>query len=694
MSGMFDRREFLAAFLQGAGCFAVAAGLPQVARAQIRGARAAQYHFPQGLASGDPSPDSVVLWTRVEALAGAAPTSVPVTLQVSASPDFTVVVAEQQLTARADADHTVRVVITGLAADTIYFYRFIADGDLIDLVGRTRTAPTPGTDRAVKLAFASCQSYEGGFYGAWRLLLNEDVAKPPAEQLDFVVHLGDFVYEALGYGTARKIEGLPSGGMATGEGTDWADRYAVTLDDYRHLYKTYLADPDLRAARARWPFVVTWDDHEFTDDCWQTVQTYNEPPAPAQERRVAANQAWFEYVPAFLSGRAATNGVTSLAHDFAATTVTNTPLADFDEHGFSREANNVDAVASLTIFRTMQWGKHVQLVVCDNRSYRTRHCIPGEVAKAVGGGARYVLPLEIVRIFDAGRAWNNGNPPESIPFGDTSLPNSQRNAPPGSMLGAVQKEWWKQVMQHSTATWKLWANSVPALPLRLDLGSVDPKASNAVFTIDSWDGYLTERNELMQFIASERIGNVVSLTGDHHANFAGLIADDFDAGTPVYVAAEYAVAGIASQSVFRAFAGAVKDDNPLAPIVKHSAKGAPPGADPLPALNLTLMHGAKSSAVLAETGDFRQAEAARNPAQNPHLRYVDTHAQGIARMTVHADRLECELITVEEPLIDRGLAGARVLRRARFVQQAAPGGAPVQLAEAQVEGTGPYPFRT
>jgi alkaline phosphatase D len=274
--------------------------MPRAAFAAIRDARLARYHFPQGLASGDPTSDSVVLWTRVEAVAGRAPGRVPVTLQVSGTPDFT---RERQVTALASADHTVRVIVTGLQPDRFYWYRFIADGDVSDLVGRTRTAPPPDADRPVRLAFASCQSYEAGYYGAWRLLLNEDAARPESEQLDFVVHLGDFVYEALGYGKARRIAGLPSGGKPTGEGTTWAETYAETLDDYRFLYRTYLSDPDLRAARARWPFVVTWDDHEFTDDCWQTAQTYNEPPVPAQRRRVAASQAWFEYIPACLTGR-------------------------------------------------------------------------------------------------------------------------------------------------------------------------------------------------------------------------------------------------------------------------------------------------------------------------------------------------------------------------------------------------------
>jgi alkaline phosphatase D len=691
MTQTIDRRDFLAAFLQGAGCFAVAAGLPAVPRIRPVAGRVARFHFPEGLASGDPMPDGVVLWTRVEALNGATPPRVGVTVQVATEPTFARVVVERKLTAVAAADHTVRVVVTGLLPDTIYHYRFVAEGDVIDLVGRTRTAPLPGVDRPVRLAFASCQSYEAGYYGAWRLLLNEDLARPPAEQLDFVLHLGDFIYETLGYGSARRIDPLPSGGASLGEGVTWATAYAVTVDDYRHLYKTYLRDPDLRAARARWPFIVTWDDHEFTDDCWQTSQTYVEPPVANQPRRLAASQAWFEFIPALLSGRAAQGGVTNRAHDFAPAAVAAAPLTKVDEAGFSHEPNNMAAIGTLTIHRTMRWGRHVELVVGDNRSYRSAHCVPGELAKAIGGGARYVLPLEVVEVFDAGRQYANGNPPATIQIGETTIPNPRRTSAPGSMLGAPQKQWWKDTMRASTATWKLWANSVPALPLRFDLGSIDPKAHTAVSSIDSWEGYPTERAELLRFLETQQVANVVSLTGDHHSNFAGVLAADFGAAVLRPVATEYAVAGITSESLFHGFVGAMKADNPLRPIVVYDST-AHGGTNPTcEALNLTWRHGCRASAVLAKTGDMAQAMAADNPMHGRHLRYVDTNAQGIAVVAVHADRLECELITIEEPVVARGTAGATVLRRARFTQPVAPAGAPVTLAEPVIEGTPPFP---
>ena len=152
-------------------------------------------------------------------------------------------------------------------------------------------------------------------------MLNDDANADEAEQMRFVLHVGDFVYETRAQafqmpldedlqpielkdktGKSRQVPEFPSGVRSSRA----AAQYANTLDDYRHLYKSFLRDPDLQAARARWPFVSVWDDHEFTDDCWQTQANYTNDKSfdePSQKRRVAASQAWFEYVPAILTER-------------------------------------------------------------------------------------------------------------------------------------------------------------------------------------------------------------------------------------------------------------------------------------------------------------------------------------------------------------------------------------------------------
>lgn len=683
-----DRRRFLAQFLKGAGCFAVAAGSPFAPRLLFQGAsRSPRVHFPQGLASGDPLPDAVVLWTRAEALDGdRAP--IPLTLQVSRRPDFARVVVERHVTATAASDHTVRVLVTGLEPDTTYYYRFAAGEDVTDLTGRTRTAPAPDQDTEIRFAFASCQAYEAGFYGAYRRLVNEDEAAPEDERLHFVLHLGDFIYEALGYGGARRVPPFPDGRRIGGDGAP----YAVTLADYRHLYKTYLADPDLRLARARFPFVCVWDDHEFSDDAWQGASTYRDGAEPAQDRKAAANQAWTEFIPALLTEHPGSAGIPSEAHDFRPVDVRPAPFQGIGPDGLDREPNNRAAVGSLTIYRSFRWGRHLELVLSDLRSYRTPHPVPPELNRQLAGTDRYLTPLRAVEVFDAGRAYPGGAP-ATVRVGDAEIPNLRRDAEPGTLLGPRQKTWWKATMAATDATWRVWGHSVPSMPMRLDLGEVDPRAETVVFTTDTWDGYLTERAELMAFLAEHGIANVVSLAGDNHNSFAGLMYRTYGADEPA-VGAEFSVCGISSTSVFQALADlVVREGHPLAPIVAlpHPEYAESDGL--VRALNLTFLHGTRASVTAAATGSLEAGLAAANPEQNPHLRYVDTDAYGYGVVRVGPERVRVTFVVVERPLVDRGVQGARLRRRVHLEVPAWRPGEGARLDGPVVEGEPPFPLR-
>lgn len=687
-----DRRTFLDLFLKGAGCYAVVATVP-FASACADGEESSfggdappgSYRFPQGVASGDPSPESVVLWTRVEAVDGDR-ASVPLRLEVALDAGFTTLVAERTVQATADSDHTVRVIVQGLEPDTRYFYRFRAGADVTPLTGRTRTAPAPDADRPVRLAFASCQSYEAGWYDAWRHLVAVDEAAPDDEQLDFVLHLGDFIYEALGYGAARRIDPLPSGGGQVGEGAEWASSHAVTLDDYRHLWKTYLADPDLQVARARFPFVMTWDDHEFTDDAWQTASTYGGPSVPAQERKVAANQAWFEFVPAHLSGWRGTAGVASQAKDFEAVAVANAPFAGSDETGLDTEPNNRAALDTLTIYRSQRWGRHVDLVVTDLRSYRTEHAVPVEVSEALGLPARYVAPVPLVRVMDLGRDVPGGAP-ATVRLGEAELPNPRAERSTGTLLGPRQKAWFEEVTAGSDATWRVLANSVPMMPMRLDLDRLDPARPPAVLTTDTWDGYQAERREVLEHLARTGKRNVISLSGDNHNSFAGRLFRDFEAAAPEAIGAEFSIAGISSPSVFAGFAGYLQPEDPLRPLIVWDGP-----AGPEPALNLTFTHGTVASATLAETGDVRAAAGAANPSQNPHLAYVDSDAYGIGIATLDGAEARVEMITFPAPVVAPDEGGVTPLRTARFRVPVPVEGEPTVLEGPEIEGRAPFPL--
>ena len=266
-----ERRQILKAAL--AGTVFLRAGIA-TALSGKNPATVSQLRFPQGVASADPKPDSIMLWTRVAP--ESSPTSVDLRLLVSEHPDFNTLVLDRVVTAHGANDFTVRAVVDGLSEDKHYYYRFGTVDNSWSREGRTRTAPAPDNDRAINLAFASCQNYEQGYFGAWARMITEDKACPTSHQIDFVLHLGDFIYERYhginseGERYARPLPSFPDGQQ------DGHRSYAWTLADYRHLYKVYLADPQLQAARARWPFVATWDDHEFSNDNYQSVATYHD----------------------------------------------------------------------------------------------------------------------------------------------------------------------------------------------------------------------------------------------------------------------------------------------------------------------------------------------------------------------------------------------------------------------------------
>src|SRR4026207_499157 len=257
---------------------------------------------PQGVASGDPDPHSVILWTRRPFAEGKRQL---LTVEVAEDEAFGRVVAHARAPVSSAADWTTRVLIGGLKPARTYWYRFTDTDGNGSRVGRTITAPLPNDPRTVNFTFVSCQDVNEGKLNGYRRMIYEDERAPAAEQLDFVLHLGDFIYEVVEYPeevktrydrTIYEVARIPDGQKVAR-----SFHIPLTVDGYRAVYKGYLADPDLQDARARWPFVCIWDNHEFS---WQgrqgTVQA-GAPPQPGQTVKVAANQAWFDYIPARVS---------------------------------------------------------------------------------------------------------------------------------------------------------------------------------------------------------------------------------------------------------------------------------------------------------------------------------------------------------------------------------------------------------
>ena len=594
-----------------------------------------RYSFPQGVASGDPRPDSIVLWTRIE---GDAQNAVPVKVELAYDEAFAqkVNLTDATISAEPDWDHTVRHKITNLQAGTTYYYRFTV-GDTVSTVGRTRTAPAESVSvDELRFAFISCQDWSVNHWAAFDELLKED--------LDFIVHLGDYVYETVDAGFQAGLVESAHGPLALPDGTLRADgaTYATTLADYRTLYRSYRSDPRLQALHARFPMIAIWDDHEFSDDCWQDHQTYEvgDDETPRTARRRSANQAWFEFMPADVS-------------------------LNLSNPSF----NNIQ------IYRAFRFGTLASLVMTDQRLYRADHIIP-ETAIGSEIGSRYFVPKATLALLEGQKMAAAGGA-----------------LTPVSVLGDTQRDWWKRQMQNSTATWKLWGNEVSLLRMQfdgtravaglmtlgllalapslagsagaindalvLDLGSADKSQTIAqtpftnlttllqdagvpagtittivnaltaqlppsillneyLLNADQWDGFNAERKDLMAHLRDNGIQNVVALTGDIHAFFAGSVMADYDVDAadlePVMV--DLVTAGVSSNSFFSYFKSVVDTNAAFAaakPLIYSEAGG--------------VITNTFNSTLRQFNGDW--------------MAYVQTNAQGYAVVSLTQSRLAC-----------------------------------------------------
>jgi alkaline phosphatase D len=272
---MYDRRRFLQALS------ALGLGGSFTARAQPlnRKPAFAANPFSLGVASGYARPSSVTLWTRLAPVpdapgGGMAPEVVPVNWELARDEGLKNIVASGTAYATPEWAHSVHVEPAGLQPNRPYWYRFSA-GDAPSPIGRTRTAPgLQSKPTFVRFAFASCQQFEQGYYGAYRHLA--------ADEPDLVLHLGDYIYEgSWGRQHVRRHNAAA----------------AVTLDDYRARHALYKSDPDLQAAHAAAPWALVWDDHEVEND-----YAADRPQAPFPRewflaRRAAAYKAWYEHMP-------------------------------------------------------------------------------------------------------------------------------------------------------------------------------------------------------------------------------------------------------------------------------------------------------------------------------------------------------------------------------------------------------------
>lgn len=647
--------------------------------------------FPQSVASGDPASSTVILWTRVSD----GDADLELELQVALDEEF-----EQRLelgddgcalvvAAVAAYDHCVKVRLTDLDAATTYYYRFVYEKDgtrYTSNIGRTKTAPAADADVAAKFAFVSCQDFNGKYFNSYKQLLKTD-------DLDFVVHLGDYVYETTGdpqfqQTTPDRVTTFrnPDEAIAFNAGTDDEFFAAKSLGNYRDLYRLYRSDAELQRAHERYPWVIIWDDHEFSDDCFGATATYFDGAQDEldETRRKNANQAWFEYMPV----------------DY------------LDAPDFQYDAS-VAYGDDIRIYRDIRWGQHAHLVMTDLRSYRSDHVIPedmfpglllltqAELETAVGSLPSWADPYIDIAAHDGGsyatvmteaapiagypasaitgnisatyvnaivRRVNTTRPMDmqipqidltaitdrgltALSLGKTSPTSSlgsryfvvdepfsvwskfryaETNGQSENALGDDQEAWFLETMRGSDATWKIWGNEFPLVQRSIDLTTFEAVVGAAfakVFSLsaEDWEGQRNKRDELIGKLSE--IDNVVAITGDIHAFFAG---------TPF-------VKGDTSKRIIEFVTGAISSAS----------------------MKTLLINTAESDPTLAAAGAGTLARAISSflfaaTKPNPPLAYGSVDEAGFAILTCDGTSLDCTFHQLPEAIVPTDVPAAEL----------------------------------
>jgi alkaline phosphatase D len=411
---------------------------------------------------------------------------------------------------------------------------------------------------------------------------------------------------------------------------------------------------------------------------------------PAQTRKVAANQAWFEYQPA----RVVKPGNPG-SDRYEPPVVTNKPLTGLDDHGLGLEPGNVAAINSLKLFRAFRFGRNIELILTDNRSFRSEPIgDQGTSAPFQPKQFPFVVSQDITEILDAGRSYNGGRPPETIRFDGKDLPNPRKDASPQSMLGSIQKAWFLGRLRDSKATWKLWGNSVGMLDWRVDfqnlpadVGARWPANGYAQIGGDDWSAYRVERVEILSLIKREGITGFVTVAGDRHCFQAGVLSESLPPKRFDPVGVEFVTGSVSAPGLFEAAEYNTPKDHPLRAIYLYEPSS---GSPVRPAINVSIMHGVRASLALQKKGDLREALAHRNPELAPHLSFMDTSGHGYSVVRAGSDDLEVEFVCIPRPVernerSDGAPLAYRVTHRVkRWVRGAAP-----RLERVAVEGTPP-----
>ncbi len=314
-------------------------------------------YFPQSVASGDPRSSSVILWTRL--MDGDTAVNRTVTLHMSTSGTLanvgttaalggTNVWTGGTLTAQSAHDGVVKAKVTGLSADTTYYYQFSYNGQRSP-IGRTKTAPAAGSTRTVKYAAINCNDFVGRYFNVLRQL-----AEREQNNIDFVLNLGDYVYETTGdpsFQTSSPERAMVFSNPAEAINLGSGNYAAQSVGNYRDVYKTIRQDAQLQRVHELFPMISIWDDHEFSDDNWKDNATYFDGKVNEQQtnRKKNGEQAWMEFLPTE-RGMAAT--------------------------GAGLEIDSTDLYPNTVIYDAFNFGTNLDLILTDIRTNRADHLIP------------------------------------------------------------------------------------------------------------------------------------------------------------------------------------------------------------------------------------------------------------------------------------------------------------------------------
>jgi alkaline phosphatase D len=481
-------------------------------------------YFSHGVASGDPLQDRVILWTRVIPGDG-NPRGIKVQWQISIDNQFTKVINHGRTIANPSSDFTVKIDADGLKPSQKYFYRFISEG-VTSHVGTTKTLPI-GEVSKFRIGLASCSNFPQGYFNAY-----QDMA---AQDLDLVLHLGDYIYE------------YPDGEYANQEALDLLNRHVkpaheiLTLEDYRTRYGVYRSDQNLQEVHKQHPFICVWDDHEMTNDTWKTgAENHNEGEGDFLTRIRAARQAYHEWMPirTHYSGKQG-----PIFRSFKIGDIADLIMLDTRIHGRDRGLSYQDDISLL-----MQW--------FDTSDELNIKKVTWEEARLLPQSSRELLKLPFDHDSDKPLSdldydalkklsteimkdqWVHQSDLKT--FESEILGEDRR-----TMLGEDQEKWVREQAKASIdrgATWQILGQQVlmgkvitPHISSEdLRKGDIDEQtvkfwqilANNSMpLNLDAWDGYPSCRNRVQQMFSDAR-ANPIVLAGDTHNAWGFNLKDD------------------------------------------------------------------------------------------------------------------------------------------------------------------------